>query len=428
MRVTMPRMGRGRQAGIRQTRRNSGCTQATGAVTVAAAGRLFSSDHVERIALELSDERRVFRNGDGRKSFCPLCQSENRRHRPRPTLSIAVRDGKILLYCHRCETEGTAIIRELVRRGLLPDLFRDASASLALLKKVRAAMEADVWTGTAKATDRLVLNALIGISGRCYKEDFGASVREVALLARLHESTASRSLHRLKNCGWVQKTKPALGEKAAVWRLQEPRRATDQRATNILAEKEGDRLFHADPFFSRGDRAGLPRLVAPFVHDVFRWRTGLGAIRGQIYALLSVPLRAREIASALGFKHTRNVRIHLKTLANHGLVRRGFDCRYERGDAQPDAVAAQLGVLGACEKQAARYKRDRDRFRRLERACEHWKKTGEVVDPETGEVLGVDAKPSTRAGRAVFRRRVLQHQVANESIVDKASLDCGRPA
>jgi hypothetical protein len=131
------------------------------------APRRFSSEDVRRIAWKLAGNRRISRNGNGLKTFCPLCGSESRRERPRATLSIAARDGQILAYCHRCKREGREIIRELVRLELLPNLFPESSAAFVLAGEVRAAMRAAVWNGTAKATDLIVIEVLLKILERC---------------------------------------------------------------------------------------------------------------------------------------------------------------------------------------------------------------------------------------------------------------------
>lgn len=95
----------------------------------------------KRIAYELGDGRRIFKNRDGWKTYCPLCESSSRRRRPRATLSLTIRDGQILVYCHRCRSDRVAIIRELVRRRLLPNNFRESSMALVLIEEVRAAVE-----------------------------------------------------------------------------------------------------------------------------------------------------------------------------------------------------------------------------------------------------------------------------------------------
>jgi hypothetical protein len=127
--------------------------------SVAAARPLNTAD-IERLARELAAGRRVLKNANGRKTYCPLCRPENARRRARPTLSLTARTGTVLVYCHRCRRPGLEIIRALVDLGLLPNWFRESSAAFALLNQIRAAICAAEWNGTAKATDLLVLCAL----------------------------------------------------------------------------------------------------------------------------------------------------------------------------------------------------------------------------------------------------------------------------
>jgi DNA-binding transcriptional ArsR family regulator len=292
-------------------------------------------------------------------------------------------------------------------------LFHESSAALAVVDRVRAAIRDATWSGTGKATDSLVIFALTEIVKRCRKEEFGASVREVALRAHIRPVTAWRSLRRLANAGWLQMTHPAHGVQPATWRLQVPKGIADREATIRRAEKAGVRVFHSDPSFTRGDWAGVARLVTPFSHDVFRWRRGLGAVKGQIYSLLEMPLKATELAELLGYKSPSNARVHLRKLVEHGLVRRRADHRYERGDGYLDEVADKLGVFGASEKQRARDARDRAIFRRLWEAYEHWKRTGEVVDPETGVVLAFAVRPAETVKLKDLRRAVLTERAAS---------------
>jgi hypothetical protein len=123
----------------------------------------------ERIARALGDGRRVFKNRDGWKTYCPLCNSRSRRRRPRATLSLTIRDGKILVYCHRCCADPVAIIRELVLLDRLPNYFRDSSMTLALVNEGCAAAANVTWKGIAETTDVKVLQTLFEIIKQCCK-------------------------------------------------------------------------------------------------------------------------------------------------------------------------------------------------------------------------------------------------------------------
>lgn len=236
----------------------------------------------------------------------------------------------------------------------------------------------------------------------------------MALRSHLNEATVWRSLGRLAKAGWLENIAGARDERAAIWRLKIPKEAGDRRATIQRAEKGRDRLLQVDPSLRADGRADLSGPVIPFLHDAFRWKRGLGPIKGEIYSLLEKPLKVNEVAELMGYRSLRNARVHLKKLVQHGLVQRGADGRYERGEADLDAVADHLGTLGATAAQDARYRRERASCQALQRAYETWKRTGEVVDPETGLVLESGEVPPKRATKAAFRRQVLSGRMLNE--------------
>jgi hypothetical protein len=152
-----------------------------------------------------------------------------------------------------------------------------------------------------------------------------------------------------------------------------------------------------------------------FEHDLFRWGKGLGFAKGRVYSELTVPMTTQQLAQTFGYKNARNVRMHLRVLTRAGLVRRLADGRYERGNADLDAVAARLGVLGASDRQRERHRMEQANWWRWSRAFSHWLQTGEVTDPETAELLEVGALPSKYATIRAFRLRVLSLQFGQNS-------------
>jgi DNA-binding MarR family transcriptional regulator len=369
----------------------------------------FTVEDARRLAQELDEQGRgIVRNGpEGFKTFCPLCRSETHRPRPRRTLSVSANDGKPLVYCHKCKADGRELIRDLVSRGLLPDLSADRFEPFtAQIKEIRAAIENSAWSGRGKATELAVLELLFQIEMRCRKTEFGASIREVAQGSRISDATASRVLKRLVNGGWIKLVRPTDFIHPATWRLCVPENAGDRTATvSEHAQRAGDRLLHSDPCY-RGGRAGSSRSVTP--HDVFRWGAGLGPVNGRIYAALENPRSATELATLLKYKSVRNVRVHLRRLERIGLVRRRTDRRFERcDDRRLNEVAENLGVLGESDRQRARHLQERTAFRRWCDAFEHWKLTGVVVDPDTGVFVKSGVRPGKRSTLADFRRTVL---------------------
>jgi hypothetical protein len=118
-------------------------------------------------------------------------------------------------------------------------------------------------------------------------------------------------------------------------------------------------------------------------------------------------MTSREIAEALGYKDARNARLHLNPLVSEGLVSRHEDRRYERGHTDLDEVAERHGVLGATNRQRQRYEIARDYWGRWFDSYVTWCQTGQLIDPDTGEVLDVQRVPSRKQLMRVFRQRVL---------------------
>ena len=115
----------------------------------------------------------------------------------------------------------------------------------------------------------------------------------------------------------------------------------------------------------------------------------------------------RDIATTLGYKNVRNARLHLGVLERDGLVRRSSDGVYERSARNLDEAAKSLGVLGATEKQGERYRLQSSNWGRWCDAFDHWRQTGEVTDPDTGELVATESIPHKGTSIHTFRQRVL---------------------
>jgi hypothetical protein len=176
-------------------------------------------------------------------------------------------------------------------------------------------------------------------------------------------------------------------------------------------------VFHRDPNFT-DDRADQVHPIVSFPHELFRWRKGLGAIKGRIYALLTKPMTAAEIAAVLRYKYVRNVRIHLSELTNRGLVGQLPDSRFERGDRDLDELAQELGVAGSNERQRARHVSEQSAFRAyarrestgcalarlsIQRAARF---SHQEVDREKGRTCAIFAVYCSRLGRVPQRSRL----------------------
>jgi predicted transcriptional regulator len=364
----------------------------------------------------LAAGRRILRNGDGRKSWCPCCTSRNKGRKKRPTLSITSSNGRLLVYCHRCKTDGTSILKKLVALGLLADYSEHVGASYMLIGSLREQARSRIWNSPGRHTDEAVLHAILDIATASAKIEVGLSVRQLALRVHLGEATVARSLHRLANEGWLKMSIVARGCNAAIWALAR-RPPADRPATLQLAVKGSDRLFQCDPPSAEGDRNGAVHSVPPFDHDLFRRGKGLGPAKGRIYALLKKPLTAQETAQCLGYKNARNVRGHLSDLVSEGLVKRVDGRQYERSGANLDTVAARHGVLGATHIASQRYKLQREDWTNWVNAFHHWLRTGELVDPTTGELLAIQHNPGKHLRMHTFRERLLAARAAGAADV-----------
>jgi hypothetical protein len=127
-------------------------------------------------------------------------------------------------------------------------------------------------------------------------------------------------------------------------------------------------------------------------------------------------MTATEISGALRYKYVRNVRIHLRELTNRGLVSRLTDGRFERGDRDLDELAQKLGVSGSNKRQRAAHAEEQSAFSRLCKAGEHWMRTGEVVDPESGAILASGSRLRKGANLSDFRRALLSARVSTAAL------------
>ena len=107
-----------------------------------------------------------------------------------------------------------------------PAREQPASVSTEIRAFARAVERAD-WPGSAGATDRTVVTALIDVASQIGSTTIGMSVRQLGELAGIHKGTAARSLRRLKKAGFIERVAEAHGHNAAVWKLR--RRPADSQ-------------------------------------------------------------------------------------------------------------------------------------------------------------------------------------------------------
>jgi hypothetical protein len=255
---------------------------------------------------------------------------------------------------------------------------------------LRRSIDHHPWIGTAGSNDLRVITAMANLAERVGRIELAAAVRDVALWAYVTTATASKSLHRLAQKGFLKLVAPASGEHAAVYRLCVPQQSRGATGSDLELHR---------------GRA-LTRSAAGLSHDVFRCRA-LGPVRGRIYGLLVEPRSVCVLRDLMGYRDARSVRVHLGKMVRLRLVRRRDDGLYERGDANLDVLAVRFGVAGATERQRTRISAERTLWRSSCNSFEHWKETGDLTDPETGELIFSGYKARKGATMAELRWVVL---------------------
>jgi DNA-binding MarR family transcriptional regulator len=238
----------------------------------------------------------------------------------------------------------------------------DVPSVLTEIAEVRHAMDSHPgqWGGQAGKGNRLVLEAVLSVAERARRLDPTVSIRQLAELTTVTDSTVDRAIHRLVGAGWLRIDAPA-GFELHGWEDSDGRREGHALARRLHLRVPPDLPAPADPDELADPRTGeMPsvRWAGAGVHDTFTWR-GLGGVAGLIYARLDPrsPTSARLVAARTGFT-VGTVRTHLRRLAEHGLAEHG-PAGWVRGRGDLEAVAEQLGVAGTLADRAERHRADR---------------------------------------------------------------------
>jgi hypothetical protein len=217
----------------------------------------------------------------------------------------------------------------------------------------------------AGVTDRAVLLALIDRAQKSGSLTPFASHRQVAEETPCRRETATKSLHRLCDAGWIQivrvgrgRTVEGTGEitevaEGTLWRLLVPA---------DLVPSDGARDLCPRSLY-RGGRTSMGRSRAHL--DACRWG-GLGLNAPRIFeALAAGPGSAVEIANTLGL-NAGNLRSRLlPRLERHGLIVRDVDGRWRLAEDLDTAMAAAADALELTGKAAdvkRQHKVDRENY------------------------------------------------------------------
>jgi len=301
--------------------------------------------------------------------------------------SLKVSDsGKLLLHCFNGCTY-RELYESLVERDLLP---AKAFEIPEIVMAVSAAAQTHKWAGRTGSTDLVVLLAHITIAKRCNSDTYGASVRELAEIAKIGIYTVSSANRRLEKAGWLVPEEKNW-DKATIWRLQVPHgeRVREQIDTLRISMGLENVSTYSHP-------------ISMSHAEAFRHRRGLGKTAGRVYgAVLGEfrPITAYDVAAALGL-NKRSVEIALNRLRVHSMMRRvGRDRRTKAiywwlGPKNEFDVARELELSGETERQHKRHAEQRAAFQihtGLKRGSARMADDGSIVDEETGEVL-LDAR------------------------------------
>lgn len=218
--------------------------------------------------------------------------------------------------------------------------IESASAARAEIQAIRTDASEARWPGTAGATDRVVLDALLVIALEAGTIKPTASVRQLAERAGVDKDTVSRSLRRLVDAGYITRLKKGQGTRASQWHIK----GRPPHGTGTLETTPRGRENNNVPIVSAD-------------HDAFR-RGALGKIS---WAILSQTdrlsgLTVGDIAEAFGH-HPATIRRNLKRLAEHGLASGCEDGRCSmHSTAEGLHEAAQTaGTAGRGDLQKARH-------------------------------------------------------------------------
>jgi DNA-binding MarR family transcriptional regulator len=336
---------------------------------------------------ELVNRLKLHKYRNGYRGACPVHSSNSKN-----SFSMALGNEKsvILMRCFN-ECSYKEIYEQLSSEH--PDILplKNFDEVPEAVERVEAALSTARLIGRGKATEIDVLLAHIEIAKIARRDEYYASVREVAERAKIQDpATVSRAHCRLVKAGWLRRVRYSEGGSPAIWKLEVPER--DPQATFCTQ-------------YLRTENVALRSLILSMTRsDLFRNGRGLGKTAGIIFSAISIrnPITAKDLAKLLGYKAVRPVRNTLKRLANYGLVSeldRGPHGarRWCLGPRSEHEVARELGLLGETERQRERHMGQRHAYAivRESRQPRPLKVVvgGSVVDLSTGEVLNGDTCP-----------------------------------
>lgn len=216
------------------------------------------------------------------------------------------------------------------------------------------------WARGGGPADRRVLDAACDQALAAVRTDIELDIRRLSHLCGIGRETARRALHRLANDGWLHPHTPAVGSRAASWRLPAAIPASSTGSVSTSGSQAVPRPARSPGTDRTAWRHALARRLADIAHDVFTPRPGLGHHASRVYAALTFDTHNyTDLVDALGYSPAL-LDIYLERLHRHGLAQPGPGPTWRRGTADRTTVADHLGVTGLLNRRERRHATERE--------------------------------------------------------------------
>jgi hypothetical protein len=263
-------------------------------------------------------------------------------------IRVSARTGKILLYCFAHCTFNDLWDQIRSDTGLLSELRAGLAGERTQIEKFANEFERAHFPGQAGASQRAVGRALIEIARRTGRLDIGASVRELAELAKIQSTTTvSHALWKLAGV-WFQCLKTRQESEActepAHWRLLVDASRLDSH------QLERDHVTHDESKHT----------------EIFRRGRGLGLVAGAVFSAIieRAPIRTGELMRLLQMRWPTSLYRQLRTLARYRLIEKDDERRWILGSRRPAEIEEVLGLTDATERQLEKHREERIFWRR----------------------------------------------------------------
>lgn len=271
---------------------------------------------------------------------------------PRPATGAASTPAVLARQWRRAVRAMAAIPTD--RAGADPTFDARAELVAGVVRAVQSRADATRgrWQGRRGIAHRKVLDTICLFELQAVRLDVEADIRRIGLTCGLDRETARRALLALADDGWLERTQPASGRRAARWTTA---------PAGVVHNEVKRTLSQADPRPASSGAAQrhlllttLSDRITAAAHDAFAPTGGLGRRASALYARLAVPATTQELGPLLGWT-TDDIDHTLVLLVQEGLIERCGAC-WQRTDPHALELAAdRLGTAGRGQRRAVRY-------------------------------------------------------------------------